>query len=294
MLPVSVGLGLINVGVVLNSVLGSLVSPDAPRAIDAAFRLYTLPQGMFSVAVTTVLYPLLARLAHRRDFAALRAAAATGMRQIALLLIPSAAVIVALATPITRLVYERGQFDAESTRQVAKALFWFSFALPLGGLNLLLTRTFFALQRPWLPTRLALGSLLLNTTVSLMLFKPLGISGIIIGTVMASAAMVIAQAARLRRELDGMELGRTLGALALMLTAATILASVAWLTWTSFDLVFGRSLVGQLASVGAAILAGGATYAQIVLRCGLPEAQQIAYGVRRRLAMAGRPATTKT
>ena len=35
------------------------------------------------------------------------------------------------------------------------ALFWFAFSLPFGGLNLLLTRTFFALQRPWIPTALA-------------------------------------------------------------------------------------------------------------------------------------------
>ena len=80
------------------------------------------------------------------------------MRQIALLLIPSAAAIVALATPITRLVYERGEFDAESTQQVTEALFWFSFSLPFSGFNLLLTRTFFSLQRPWLPTKLALAS----------------------------------------------------------------------------------------------------------------------------------------
>ena len=66
MLPVSVGLGLININVLLNSAIGSLVSDQAPRAIDAAFRIYMLPQGMFSVAVATVLFPQLARLAARK------------------------------------------------------------------------------------------------------------------------------------------------------------------------------------------------------------------------------------
>ena len=46
-------------------------------------------------------------------------------------------------------------FDAHSTHLVSMALFWFAFSLPFGGLNLLLTRTFFALQRPWIPTKLA-------------------------------------------------------------------------------------------------------------------------------------------
>ena len=47
MLPVSIGLGLINVNLLLNTVIGSGVSDEVPRAIDAAFRIYMLPQGMF-------------------------------------------------------------------------------------------------------------------------------------------------------------------------------------------------------------------------------------------------------
>ena len=105
MLPVTLGLGIINFDLVINSVLGSLVSDEAPRAIDAAFRIYMLPQGMFSVAVATVVFPALSRLAARRDMAGLRAMVGTGTRQISLLLIPSAAATLALAEPIVRLVY---------------------------------------------------------------------------------------------------------------------------------------------------------------------------------------------
>jgi putative peptidoglycan lipid II flippase len=65
MLPVTLTLGLINVNAVVDTLVASrLVDPDlAPAAINAAFRLYMLPQGMFSVAVATVLFPALARLA---------------------------------------------------------------------------------------------------------------------------------------------------------------------------------------------------------------------------------------
>ena len=63
MLPVTLGLGLINFDQLIDSTIGFAVSESAPRAIDAAFRLYMLPQGMFSVAVATVLFPALSRLA---------------------------------------------------------------------------------------------------------------------------------------------------------------------------------------------------------------------------------------
>ena len=226
MLPVSISLGLINVSLVLNSSIGSLVSEEAPRAIDAAFRIYMLPQGMFSVAVATVLFPALSRLASHRDLPGLRALTGTGMRQIELLLIPSAAAIIALSEPMVRLVYERGEFGAGSTDLVSEALFWFSFSLAFSGINLLLTRTFFALQEPWMPTRLALWSLVVNIVVALALYKPLGIGGIVIGTTVSNGVMMVLLATRLRRRLGGLEIGRTLRATAIMLAAGALLAGV--------------------------------------------------------------------
>ena len=110
---------------------------------------------MFSVAIATVLFPALSRFAARRDYDGLRALMANGMRQIFLLLIPAAAATLALSEPITRLIYEHGRFGQSSTDLVSSALFWFSFSLPFSGVNLLLTRTFFSLQKPWITTGIA-------------------------------------------------------------------------------------------------------------------------------------------
>ena len=205
------------------------------------------------------------------------------MRQIGLLLIPSAAAIVALSTPIVRLVYERGDFDAESTRQVSEALFWFAFSLPVSGITLLLTRSFFSLQRPWLPTQLALVSLAVNALVSLALYKPLGIGGIVIGTAVSNLVLTLLEARRLRRELGGLEVARTLRAAALMLAASAVLGGVAYGVWYAIDDVLGRSLPAQLVSVGVALALGGLAYAAVLLRSGLPEARQIADLFARRL-----------
>ena len=65
MLPVTIGLGIVNLDQLINSAFGTLVSKEAPRAIDNAFRIYMLPQGIFSVAVATVLFPTLSRMASR-------------------------------------------------------------------------------------------------------------------------------------------------------------------------------------------------------------------------------------
>jgi putative peptidoglycan lipid II flippase len=276
MLPVTIGLGLINFNVLINSTLGSLVSEGAPRAIDAAFRIYMLPQGMFSVAIATVLFPALSRYAARRDLDGLRALTANGMRQIFLLLIPAAAATLALATPITRLIYQHGQFGSSSTDLVSSALFWFSFSLPFSGVNLLLTRTFFSLQKPWITTGIAALNLTVNVGVSVALYGPFGIAGIVIGTAVSSAVMTLAQMHFLRRELHGrLEVRRTLVVTAQVTAAAALLAGAAYVVWYGLDRALGEGVPAQILSVGIALSVGAAVYAFTVLALRIPEARQI-------------------
>ncbi|HWI20979.1 MAG TPA: murein biosynthesis integral membrane protein MurJ [Baekduia sp.] len=284
MLPVTIGLGLININLLVNSLLGALISENAPRAIDAAFRIYMLPQGMFSVAIATILFPALSRYAARKDLAALRALCSRGVRLILLLLLPAAAATLALAEPITRLVYERGEFDANSTELVKSALFWFSFSLPTSGINLLLTRTFFSLQRPWLTTALAGLNITVNIAVSAALYKPLGIAGIVIGTGVSSLVMVVAQAYRLRDLLGGgLEARETLSALIRMLVAAAMFGGVAYGVWAELDGLLGRSLIGQTVSVGTALTLATGAYVAVVLALRVGEAEQLSDQITSRL-----------
>jgi putative peptidoglycan lipid II flippase len=276
MLPVTIGLGLINFNLLINSTLGTLVSDQAARAIDAAFRIYMLPQGMFSVAIATVLFPALSRLAARRDLDGLRALTANGMRQIFLLLIPAAAATLALSTPITRLIYQHGAFGPGSTDLVSTALFWFSFSLPFSGVNLLLTRTFFSLQRPWITTRIAALNLAVNVLVSVALYQPFGIAGIVVGTAASSAAMTLAQVHFLRRELHGRLEGRRTLVAAVQITAASaLLGAVAYGVWYALDQGLGTALLAQLVAVGVGLAAGALVYALTVHLLGIPEARQI-------------------
>jgi putative peptidoglycan lipid II flippase len=287
MLPVTIGLGIVNLDQLINSAFGSLVSDEAPRAIDNAFRIYMLPQGVFSVAVATVLFPTLSRLASRRDPAGMRRTVGSGMRQINLLLIPAAAFMIVLPTPITRLVFQRGHFNTHSTHLVAIALFWFAFSLPFGGINLLLTRTFFALQRPWIPTRLAAMNMVVDIIVSVALYKPLGIAGLVIGTVAANAVMAALQLQRLRTGFNGrLEGAQTTMITARIAVASVLLAGASWVVWYLLDSLIGRSLPAQIVSVGAAGVAGVLLYTRAVLAMHVPEAHQVSRLIRVRLGRA--------
>jgi putative peptidoglycan lipid II flippase len=287
MLPVTIGLGIVNLDQLINSVFGTLVTREAPSAIEKAFRIYMLPQGVFSVAVATVLFPTLSRMAARRDAAQMRSAVGTGMRQINLLLIPATAFMLVLPTPITRLLYERGAFNARSTELASIALFWFAFSLPFGGLNLLLTRTFFALQRPWIPTSLAAMNIVVDIVVSIALYKPLGIAGLIIGTLAANVVMTALQLRRLRIGFNGrLEGAQTTMITARIMVASALLAGVSWVVWYALDALLGRSLGAQIVSVGAAGAAGVGVYTRAVLAMHIPEAHQVSRLIRTQLGRA--------
>ena len=183
-----------------------------------------------------------------------------------------------------RQVYERGAFGPDSTEIVAEALFWFSFSLPFAGVNLLLTRTFFSLQRPWLPTALGAATLVLNLVVAVALVGPYGIGGIVFATAVASAAMTAGQAYYLRRELGGRLEGHdTVRAIARTLVAAGLLALVAYVAWFALDALLGRSLPAQIVSVGGGLAVGITIYCAAVLRMRIAEAQQIRDLVRARI-----------
>ena len=281
MLPVTISLGLINVNLVINSLVGTLVSDRAPAAIDKAFRIYMLPQGMFSVALTTVIFPTLSRFAARRAYDDLRATMANGMRQIVLLLLPATAAILVLSEPMVQLIYQRGEFDASQTELVATALFWFAFSLPFNGLFLLLTRTFFSLQRPWVPTAIAALNLVITAGFAFALYEPFGVGGIVAATAIATAASVAAQGVVLRRMLGGLEIPKLISSTVRIAIASAVVAGVAYGLWWVLDDLLGGALWAQIASVGTALVVSGGAYVGVLYALRVPELEQILRLARR-------------
>jgi putative peptidoglycan lipid II flippase len=218
-----------------------------------------LPQGMFSVALATVLFPSLARLAARGDLAGFRDTIALGLRQINFLLVPAAAACAVLAEPIVRLLYQRGEFDAAQTTVVAQCLAAFSLGLSFNGMMLMLNRGFFSLQSPWTPTATALVNLALNAVLYVVFYR-VGAWGIPLAISLANVAGAAVLLVVLRRRVGPLDFRATARSLLLVTLAAAALAAVAYGVWWTLDEALGRGFLAQVASVGGALLAGGAVY----------------------------------
>jgi putative peptidoglycan lipid II flippase len=214
---------------------------------------------MFSVAVATVLFPALARLATRRDDEGFRHTVALGLRQIGFLLVPASVASAVLATPIVRLVYQRGDFTPSQTHVVAAALVAFALGLTFNGTMLMLNRAFFSLQSNWIPTLVALANLGLNAVLDAAFYR-FGIWGIPLSTSLVNIAGSAALLVLLRRRFGRIELGETGRTFALVVVASAVLAAAAYPVWRGLDAALGRSFGGQVVSLAAALAAGALAY----------------------------------
>ena len=261
MVPVTIGLGLININAVIDQLFAThYLDPNKdPAAIVRAFRLYMLPQGVFSVAVATVLFPLLSRHASRQDWRAFQNVIGTGLRLICFLLIPASVAAAALATPIVRLLYQHGVFDAAATSRVAPCLAAFALGLTFNGTMLMLNRGFFSLQSPWIPSWVAFGNLGLNAFLDAVFYR-FGTWGIPLSTSLVNIAGTGALLVLFRRRLPGFELGETVRTCSFVTVASAALAGVGWGIWHGLDAVLGQSLPAQIVSLGTGFVLGYAAF----------------------------------
>jgi len=234
------------------------------------------------VAVAAVLFPTLSRLVAAGDMRGFRHAVASGTRQIAFLLVPAAAACMALAEPIVQLLYQHGAWTAQDTQGSAEALQAFSVGLAANGVLLLLNRAFFSLRRVWLPTWVALGNLVLNTALLLVLYDTAGVWGIALATSISNLAAVVVSWRLLRDRVGDLELHETLASLALVVVASGLLAAVSWATWALLDDALGASIEAQAISVGVGLAAGAAAYLGASRLLRIPEAALALSVLRRR------------
>jgi putative peptidoglycan lipid II flippase len=281
--PVMISLGIINFNALVDTQFASFLGQAAPAYIDKAFRLFQLPQGVFAIAIGTVLFPALSRHAIGERFAEFREDLSLGMRQILFLTLPFAALFVVLALPTVRLIYEHGsQVDSEQIASVATALTFFSIGMAFVSVNTLLNRAFYSLRKSWLPLLMGVVNLALNAVFDLILYKPLGVGGITLSTSLVSIFNFCGLLALLTPRVGGIDGRRVFRSAVCSVAALAPLAGVAYGVWWGLDLALGRSLLAQLVSVGAAYVAGGLAYCFAAWLMRLPELRDVAGAMRRR------------
>ncbi len=196
-----------------------------------ANRLMELPIGVFAIAVSTVVYPLLAKHAAEKNSEGMAHDYHRGVRLILLLNVPAAAGLAALSTPIVRLLYERGKFTAADTAIMAPLLAWFAVGMPFFAVTSLMTRAFYATKDTATPVKLAAVSFLVNVSLGWWLKDVLGARGLVIASTTAVVVQTVVLQWRLSARLPSMGLGELWSTLGKISAGTLVMAVVVGGGW---------------------------------------------------------------
>jgi len=258
------GVAIYQINIYVSRLLAFSVNDEAAAVLFYANRLTELPIGVFAIAVATVIYPLLAQHAVRRQTGAFAADYAKGLRLILLVNLPAAAGLALLAEPITRLLFERGSFGPSDTAMLVPLLALFAVGMPFFSITSLSTRAFYALKDTKTPVKLAAVSFVINLGLSLALMRPLGAAGLVLGSTVAIGVQTVqlqrALTARLP-ELAFAPLWRGVAKLAVAVCAMGAVVGGGWWwlrSWLGGEA--GQAVVRDCLAVGGLIPLGVIVY----------------------------------
>ena len=269
MLPRMLGLGAVQLNFLVNTILASGLAAGSLAALNYAWLLMLLPQGVFAQAVATAAFPTFSTQAARGQQAEMRSTLAATMRAVLYLAVPAAVGLLVLREPLVQLLFERGEFTTASTQMVAWALALYALGLPAHCLVEIVVRAFYALHDTKTPVAIGVAAMGLNIGLSLALiaaFEALDWSphgGLALSNSLATTLEMAVLLEIIRRRLGGLEGRRIAGSLARIGVSAAMMGAVAGaLAWvldgTSAWLAGGLALVAGAAEYGALSLALGA------------------------------------
>lgn len=192
-LPMIVGLGVLQFNTLLDGLIASwptLVGPTIPflnvdyplpegsmATLSWAARLYEFPLGVFGIATATAIFPQLSR--EHGDPEAFTATLRRGVRLTLFFGLPASLGLILVRDPLTAVILQGGSFTPEDTRWVAFILLGYAPAVWAYSLNQVFVRAFYALGESMLPVKVAIGVMVLNLILNLILiWTPLGVAGL--------------------------------------------------------------------------------------------------------------------
>jgi putative peptidoglycan lipid II flippase len=257
MVPGIVGVGAVQINIVVNTYLAAGEAPGSVSWLGYAFRLMYLPIGLFGVSIATASLPDISRHAVADDLASIRRTVSGGLRMMLMLNVPATLGLIVLANPIVSLLYERNRFGPADTVATAAALAFYAPGLLGYSAVKIASPTFYSLRDSRTPVTVSVLSVAVNLALNLALVRVMSFRGLAIGTSLAALFNAGALLWLLRGRLGGLD-GSAVATAALKIGLASVLmAAAARFTWEWLFGAFPGDGEGlRLIRVSASIAAG--------------------------------------
>jgi putative peptidoglycan lipid II flippase len=261
MIPGTLGVAAFQLNMLATQGVAVWLDPQMVAAFNYAVRMMELPQGVFGISLATYLLPTLSGLAAEKNFPEFNATVKQGLGYILCVNLVAAAGLCALAEPILRLLFERGEFTAGSTARAAWALTWLAPGLIAFSLVNILARAFYALGDTQTPMKIGVVCLLTNLLITLWLIGPFRQAGLAIANSATGALNVALLLYALRRKLRRLDLAGVWRAALELVPLAIASGLIAWGAWRLWESRLGHaSFALKTGAVFVPMLLAAASY----------------------------------
>ncbi len=281
MVPGLIGAGVVQVNLVIDVVLASMLPQGSVSWLYYADRVNQLPLGVVGVAVGVALLPMLSRHLSAGEDAA---AAHTQNRAIEfalLLTVPAAAALLTVPGTIVTVLFERGAFDAADATATTGALAAFAIGLPAYVLIKAFTPGFFARQDTKTPVKIAVSSMTANVVFAVILMQFFAHVGIALATACSAwmnaalLAFVLHRRGQLRID------ARLRACVPRILLAAACMAVVLWGGERLLATMLADGSVQKMTALAVLVAAGLATYGLVAQLTGAVRLGDLRASLRR-------------
>ena len=258
--PVAFALAAVQITVLVNTLLASLLPAGSVSYLYYADRVMEFPLGVFGAAIATAALPGMSAQAARRDHQALSATLGFALRLGAFISVPAAVGLIVLAAPIVALLFQRGEFSASDVLLTAQALVGYAIGLPAFSATRVAAQAFYALGDIRTPVYIGFVTVAANVLFALVLMWPFGHAGLALASSLSSYVNLLGLCVILRRRrglLVGQgfvaSLARTSGASAVLLAwclafERLVRGAPHAMLWTVIALVSGVLVYGAVAA----------------------------------------------
>ena len=268
MIPGTLGVAAFQINVLLISGFSFFVSDYIVASFDYAVRLMELPQGVFGISLATWMLPTLSALASRKQYSEFRTTLVDGLGYLTFINVLAGVLLVVLAEPIIRLLFERGAFGEIATQRSALALMCLAPGLVFFSSVNILARAFFALGDTKTPAKISILCLGGNLVISLILVFRFRQAGLGIANTLTSFLNMIFLSMALKRQLSKLDFTPLKQIAIKLLIIAGLTSIIVWgvhkfwfdnvgyhYIWERLGEVFVPALIGSIFYlIGACIL----------------------------------------
>ena len=221
--------------------------PGGAASINLANGLYVIIAGIFVLSVTNVIFPEMSRLSAAGEQGKLAAMVKKTLCALLFLLIPMTVGLMALSTPLVRLLYEYQQFDADSTAKTASVLFFMSIGMVAFGVQNVLVRLFYAKKQGRAPLISGVVGVLVNALLCVLLIEPMGLAGLGLAHALSLIVATLVLLNPTEKLLQASFMNRQFFVSILkMLLAALVMGLLVVVTRTALEPVVADGVLGRL------------------------------------------------